>query len=82
MAKKSIAEEYRGRLVRVRWDITTTGGTRFPAGSVCRVDYVDSRGKLSLSMRNPDPLNIFGPQRIQVIKVRLHQVELLPPRKK
>jgi hypothetical protein len=70
------AQEYRHRKVRLLRDIETKGGTHFPKGSIMRVDYVE-RGKLNLSMRNPDPLNIFGPKRISVHSVQLYDVELV-----
>jgi hypothetical protein len=67
----------KGRRAIVKYDIETRGGTRFPAGSVCRVDYVD-RGKLCLSMPNPDELNIFGPRYIFILKVQSRDVEIVP----
>ena len=58
-------EWLRGRKVRLLRDMETRGGTQFPKGIVCYVDSV-YRGELSLSARNPDPNNIFGPRFISI----------------
>lgn len=83
MARKN--EEYAGRWVRLRRAIDTRGGSHFPKGGICKVTYVE-RGKLNIRMRNPDPLNIFGPRYLFCSNVERWDVEFLsskadePPR--
>jgi len=69
--------DYKGCRVRLVEDIQTKGGARFPKDSIMRVDHVEGR-TLTLSMRNPDPKNIFGQRRLAVSRVETHEVELLP----
>jgi len=75
MAKRNAY--YVGRRVRLVRDIVTRGGDVFPEGSICKVVNV-YRGRLSLTMPNPNPDNIFGDKILFVRQVRTWDVELLP----
>ena len=64
------------RKVLLLVDLITKGGEKFPKGSICRVKYVERCG-LTLSMKNPNPLNVFGPERVTIRCVSLHDVRVL-----
>ena len=68
-----------GRKVRLLREMETRGGTKFPRGIVCQVSGV-YRGELSLTAKNPDPNNIFGPRDIfiRAVQYRPGLMEVLP----
>lgn len=70
-------EGYKGKRVRLLHDLKTKGGTLFTQGSIMRVDATVGREKLNLSMRNPNPKNIFGPKRVAIWGVRYYEVEVV-----
>lgn len=78
MPRRAYLKHLKGLRVRVKRDMETKGGSRFPKGSICRITYADT-AYLTLAMRNPDPLNILGPRNLGITNVRRWDIEWLTP---
>jgi hypothetical protein len=76
MPRRTPLPHLRGVRVRLKRDIDTRGGAHFPKGAICTITFAHTND-FTLKMRNPDPLNIFGPRWLGVSGVKLWDFEWL-----